>query len=219
MSEIELLKLRDMAIEYLPAAQKAVEQDRKLNTGREGHFCGLNHAAMVTLGKITSTANERAAAQLLEALSAYEICDEDLRETAMAGIIEAAEQFEEVTGRAIQLKPAKVGTGDTVATDSKKAKEPPPVTADVVMGAFPMITWGDSLSKVSETIYQWLNPAVRYAGNPRPGDAKRFSLAHVAVCLVLGPKKLPRNTAASIIKKHPEWLPEWESLIEYLPKS
>ncbi len=117
---------------------------------------------------------------------------------------------------------AKVGAGDT-ARDKEdsddeaghtetRPDETPPVTAEVVMKAFPTVEWGCSLSKVSETKYQWLNPAVRYKGSPRPGDAKRFSLARVALCLVLGPKKFPRNAAAAIIKKHPEWLPEWESL-------
>lgn len=105
----------------------------------------------------------------------------------------------------------------TTANDSKQAKEPPPVTADVVMEAFPTITWGDSLSKVSETKYKWLNSSVRYEGSPRPGDAKKFSLANVAFCLVGAPKKLPRNAAYAIIKKHPEWLPEWDKLSEYLP--
>lgn len=125
--------------------------------------------------------------------------------------------------------PEEVGAGDTASEEednddraghtNTRPDEPPPVAAEVVMEAFPSIKWGDQLSKVSETKYQWLNPALRYKGRPRPGDAKRFSLAQVAVCLVLGPKKFPRNTANAIIKKHPEWLPEWERLSEYLPNN
>lgn len=120
-----------------------------------------------------------------------------------------------------QAAPEKVDAGETaegVVTDGKQSNEPPPVTADAVMEAFHMIKWGDRLSKVSETKYKWLYPAVRYEGRPRPGDAKEFSIANVASCLVLM-KKLPRNTANSIINKRPEWLPEWEKLSEYLPNN
>ena len=111
----------------------------------------------------------------------------------------------------------KVGAGDT-ADDSRQEKEPPPVTATVVKEAFQPIEWGERLSKVSSTKYQWLNSAVRYAGSPRPGDAKKFSLAAVAVALV-SEKKLNLIVAENIIKKHPEWLPEWNESSEYLTKN
>ncbi len=105
----------------------------------------------------------------------------------------------------------------TVATNREQSEGPAPVTADVIKEVFPMIKWGDKLSKVSKTKYQWLESAVRYAGSPRPGDAKRFSIAAVAACLVLGPKQLSKNNAEAIIKRLPEWLPEWEEQLEYLP--
>ena len=112
MDKIHLAYLRDIAIEYLPAAQKNREQAKKYWVSSETYGHILYATAMYTSTAPTSTAVELAAAQLLTALETWggydpnspelrEFDPQDLRNIAMRLIADAVTALSDVTGMEI----------------------------------------------------------------------------------------------------------------------
>ncbi len=110
MDRIQLAQLRDVAIEYLPAAQEQREMLKKYWASETTFNNSLYLAAIRTLCKAGATAPELAAAQLLEAIVMLKNYDpnspeleefdpEDLREIAIRNIGNAVKTLAKVTGR------------------------------------------------------------------------------------------------------------------------
>lgn len=129
MNEIYLEQLRDIAIEYLPAAQKA--RDNFKQWGKVRNLSGrdyaykLSEAALLTLDDATLPAIERAAAKLLEIVSLWQTYDPSKHNSPdkmdandyIYEISEAAKTFAAITNRDIaHLLPAVAPAAKVEAT-------------------------------------------------------------------------------------------------------
>lgn len=129
MNEIQLAQWRDIAIKYLPAAQKFREEVKARPTEdreSQSYAMGLWNIADKTIARHEATAAERVAAMVLQALSEWEtydpatlpalnkmerarnpahndMSDKDMRCYLMQGILNAIQTLKNVTGCAISL--------------------------------------------------------------------------------------------------------------------
>ncbi len=130
MNRIQLAQLRDIAIEYLPEAQKASDNFKQWakvkRLGSRDYALRLYQAASCSLGDASLPAVEIAAANLMQALALWETYDpndvpqddltpDEIRKYCMEKIKETANTLAEVTGRDVaHLIPA-----DTPAAKGK----------------------------------------------------------------------------------------------------
>ena len=118
MNRIQLAQLRDIAIEYLPDAQKERDNFKQWakvkRLGSRDYALRLYQAASCSLGDASLPAVEIAAANLMQALVSWETYDpndvpqdyptpDEIRKICMEKIKETANTLAEVTGRDIPL--------------------------------------------------------------------------------------------------------------------
>ncbi len=125
MNRIQLAKLRDIAIEYLPAAQQYREEVKARPTEdreSQGYAWALWRIADETIARHEATGEELAAAGVLLGITSYELYDpsdiasaslykargvdtdpKKMRAAMQQGIMNAAETLANVTGRDIPL--------------------------------------------------------------------------------------------------------------------
>ena len=127
MNRIQLAQLRDIAIEYLPDAQKERDNFKQWakvkRLGSRDYALRLYQAASCSLGDASLPAVEIAAANLMQALVSWETYDpndvpqdyptpDEIRKICMEKIKETANTLAEVTGRDVaHLIPADAPSG------------------------------------------------------------------------------------------------------------
>jgi len=95
----ELEALRDLAIEFLPSAQRKREQAKQFGSSQDTYYRGLFLATMLTEWTSTSSAIERRAAKLLQQVMLVTL--EQQYEGIENQIIETAEDLISLTGSAV----------------------------------------------------------------------------------------------------------------------
>ena len=112
MDRVQLVHLRDIAMEYLPTAQKARE-DLKISRGNHRDYAiQLWSRAKMVSCNVASTGVEMAAAKLLEAVASWDAYDPDdpgqqdlthqeLYNLSIRQITKATKDLAQVTGRTI----------------------------------------------------------------------------------------------------------------------
>ena len=137
MNRIQLAQLRDIAIEYLPDAQKERDNFKQWakvkRLGSRDYALRLYQAASCSLGDASLPAVEIAAANLMQALVSWETYDpndvpqdyptpDEIRKICMEKIKETANTLAEVTGRDVaHLIPADaLASVEQVTTDGER---------------------------------------------------------------------------------------------------
>ncbi|MDO8437967.1 MAG: hypothetical protein Q7S69_07425 [Nitrosomonadaceae bacterium] len=143
MNRIQLAKLRDIAIEYLPAAQQYREEVKARPTEdreSQGYAWALWRIADETIARHEATGEELAAACVLLGITSYELYDpsdiasaslykargidtdpKKMRDAMRQGIMNAAKTLANVTGRDIPLVDPLVYFVDPVIPDDALA--------------------------------------------------------------------------------------------------
>lgn len=138
MNRIKLAELRDIAIEYLPAAQQYREEVKARPTEdreSQGYAWALWRLADETIARSEATAVELAAAQLLLGLTGWETYDpslprlrdtdpapEDARDAMLPGIANAAKTLADITGRSISFMGQSASVAHLMPADAPAAK-------------------------------------------------------------------------------------------------
>lgn len=104
--EDELMRLRDFAFEYLPAAR--IKQCAKKTSGHEDYYLTLFDTATTIINRNLS-AIELAAARLLQAISLHATADDsdiEIYQSTIYSIEKAINKLSKLTGRTIKLAQA-----------------------------------------------------------------------------------------------------------------
>lgn len=221
MTEIQLEQLRDIAIEYLPAAQEARDNFRQWNRLRK--FTPRDYArdlwakSRLIRGDVTLPALERAAANLLEAVAMWQAYDPndpeladidptELREHSMRKIMDAADTLATITGRDMaHLMPA-----DAPAAKLEAVR--PGITKGAVISAFEGLHfdrsgWSNALSDVPK----WIEACRVMRG--RKGDktaSATWNPALIAAALI--DKNIPLNKLDAVFVRLTDWADEWREV-------
>ncbi len=135
LDRLDVLQLRDAAIEILPRAQQARDQAKKTHSTSEHYSTALLSAASSTLGDATITAVERAAANVLREIETWSGCDPNsaeqqalllldakgIKALMMGAIARAANLLEQATCRKFEITIPADSAAPAAKVEAKRA--------------------------------------------------------------------------------------------------
>ncbi len=123
ITEIELMKLRDIAFEYLPVVRDSMQAKDKILRMRKKDYYTMLFSRVTLQCSISMTANELAAMRLLQALASYACYDindpeqrcagatpEEMYASTISGIAKSVEILSKVTGQTIKFDDGSIET-------------------------------------------------------------------------------------------------------------